>query len=118
MKYAEANRRSSKVYYYKHKEQVCAAVKKRKKQLLEWMLQYKEQRGCLKCGETHPYCLEFHHPDIKEKEYLVSDLIRHGASKKLILREIDKCILLCANCHRKFHNPYPKYGVCVVASHF
>lgn len=57
--------------------------------------------GCLCCSENDPVALDFHHLDEKTKDGNVSDLFRYG--KKKLMREIEKCVILCANCHRKVH---------------
>jgi hypothetical protein len=49
--------------------------------------------------ETDPAALEFHHVGGKEAE--ISRLIGRGASAEVIQREIEKCVVLCASCHRK-----------------
>lgn len=61
---------------------------------------YKKTLSCSKCGESHPACLDFHHKG--NKEFNISNVIRRK-SFKTIKKEIDKCIVLCANCHRKEH---------------
>ena len=60
---------------------------------------------CSICG----YCksmkaLEFHHLDPGAKEFKLDTRGLSGASWKRILLEADKCILLCANCHREVHD--------------
>ena len=45
--------------------------------------------------------LEFHHTDPTKKDFSISK--HRGASIKSIKPELDKCILLCANCHREEH---------------
>ena len=57
---------------------------------------------CQKCGFSHPAALDFHHKNENEKEYDVSQLVRNG-NKDKILKEIEKCIILCSNCHRIHH---------------
>lgn len=57
--------------------------------------------GCVRCGESDIACLDFHHRDAAVKEGHVS-LMRRFSLKRL-LAEIDKCDVLCANCHRKHH---------------
>ena len=59
--------------------------------------------GCVKCGETHPACLDFHHRAGKEDKLGNIGEIRRFATEKL-LTEIAKCDVLCANCHRKHHH--------------
>ena len=56
---------------------------------------------CGKCGDDKWYHLEFHH--IKNKNDSVARLINGGYRWSSIEKEIDKCILLCANCHREHH---------------
>jgi len=46
--------------------------------------------------------LDFHHIDKETKEFTIGT-IKKG-SKEKILKEIDKCVCLCANCHREFHH--------------
>jgi len=58
------------------------------------------------CGWTsrlyHPSVLEFHHCDAGQKEARVSYML--CKSKQAIAKEINKCVVLCANCHRLEHN--------------
>lgn len=63
--------------------------------------QYKEC-GCQKCGENRLYVLDFHHIDPSEKENTIAHMIKSSSEEKLI-KELQKCIVLCANCHREFH---------------
>ena len=58
---------------------------------------------CSQCGyNKNPAALEFHHPDPSAKERGII-----GTSKSLARQreEAEKCILVCANCHRELHNP-------------
>jgi hypothetical protein len=57
---------------------------------------------CVDCKlKTEKYCVyDFHHPD-NNKEYCISGSARKFESMK---RELDKCILLCSNCHRIRHS--------------
>lgn len=66
-----------------------------------WLLSLKI--ACLHCGEDHPATLDWHHEDPNTKEVNIATVIRLGWSKKRIEVEISKCIVLCANCHRKLH---------------
>lgn len=66
---------------------------------------YKVARGCEKCGEKHPATLDFHHLDPTTKEYNIGATIHMGnpAEVSKVWDEIAKCVVLCANCHRKEH---------------
>ncbi len=58
---------------------------------------------CFKCKKTYPLpCYDFHHINPAEKDFTISSI----KTKKLydhIKKELDKCHLLCANCHRIEH---------------
>lgn len=55
--------------------------------------------GCCVCGEKDVACLDFHH--LSNKTTQVSWM--QSNSYKAIKEEIDKCVVLCSNCHRKLH---------------
>lgn len=66
----------------------------------------KAERGCRDCGEKDPIVLDFHH--IEEKHPALRK--KKGARRAFICLgwdalhiEIKKCIVLCANCHRRLH---------------
>ena len=65
------------------------------------IIKYKESRGCLVCKETDHVCLEFHHLDPNKKDFTIGEQVMRNW--KTILPEIEKCVVLCSNCHRKFH---------------
>jgi len=67
----------------------------------EWLAELKTARGCCRCGETHPGCLEFHHKG--SKGFAISTAFRAGLSREKILIEVAGCDVICANCHRKHH---------------
>ena len=88
-------------WYRDHKEE--ASVKGRekyRKKRVEWDAFVATQK-CLHCGMKDPVCLDFHHRDPETKDYPVSQMLTYGW--KRIMEEVDKCIVLCANCHRKEH---------------
>lgn len=56
--------------------------------------------GCVDCGEKDIIVLEFDHvSDIKE--YNIAVMINHGYSVNTIAKELAKCEVRCANCHRR-----------------
>lgn len=67
-----------------------------------WLWDHKKEVGC-RCGESHPPCLDFHHLDPTTKANSVTKMVVAGLAKATILAEISKCVLMCANCHRKHH---------------
>ena len=98
-KQKEAQRR----YYLKNKEKYAENVRRRRKEYQEWILEIKKKLHCEECNENHPAVIDFHHLDGDEKEKAISNMVSELLPKKKILAEIDKCIVLCANCHRKLH---------------
>ena len=77
-------------------------VRKRVRENQQWLDEYRKQLAC-PCGENHPGCLDFHHLDPKTKELPISQVAQRGWGRARILREMAKCKVLCANCHRKLH---------------
>jgi len=65
----------------------------------EYVWQYLSNHPCIECGESDPVVLEFHHRHEKDKP--ISVLTAAGYSIATIQAEIDKCDVLCANCHRR-----------------
>ena len=67
----------------------------------------KEKGGCCnKCGYAKNLAaLELHHVDPLEKEFQLDSRNLSNQSLKKIKIEMDKCELLCSNCHRELHNP-------------
>ena len=64
-------------------------------------LDKEREKGCLICGEKETCCLDFHHIDPSKKVFNVS--LRNRVSNEKLEEELSKCIILCANCHRKVH---------------
>ncbi len=76
------------------------AVHKRRHKLKDMAIEYKGGK-CEKCGyDKCKTALDFHHLDPTEKEFTISSANRSWESIK---EELDKCIIVCANCHREIH---------------
>ena len=58
--------------------------------------------ACVRCGESDPICLDFHHRDEGTKHLAIAAAVRKWPLKR-VMQEIEKCDILCANCHRKLH---------------
>jgi hypothetical protein len=73
------------------------------------LLEYASNK-CLICGyNKHNYNLTFHHIDPSKKEFGISKY--HGSLEKA-KKEVDKCIVVCHNCHGDIHHGlYPQYIV-------
>lgn len=59
---------------------------------------------CSRCGleDTTLGFFDFHHIDPSVKDSNIGSLIS-GSSMEKILKELDKCIMVCPNCHRRCH---------------
>lgn len=58
---------------------------------------------CIKCGYNKcNAALDFHHVDSSDKEFNPAHLTRGNWNK--LKSELDKCVLLCSNCHREHHS--------------
>jgi hypothetical protein len=73
--------------------------KRAKKKLIE----YKGGK-CLSCGYNKdiPAAYDFHHRDPNEKDFQISK--NYNKSMKKLKEEVDKCDLLCKNCHMEIHH--------------
>jgi hypothetical protein len=92
----------SRKYYEANKEKVLASSKaSREVGKARWNT-FKCTLKCAKCGFNHPAALDFHHINPAEKENLVSKLASDGCYAAA-MEEVQKCIVLCANCHRIHH---------------
>ena len=65
---------------------------------------------CLKCGESRPHVLHFHHVNPENKLNNPSKLLANSQTDAFF-KEIKKCILLCANCHEDFHYLHDNCGI-------
>ncbi len=91
--------------YHKHKEETKDAFKKRRELHRKVVREYASTlkvEGCIVCGEKEISCLDFHHKDPTQKEYNIANMF-HTGNRKNIEEEVEKCVILCANCHRKHH---------------
>lgn len=78
------------------------AVAKRRKKLKAMAIEYKGGK-CMLCGyNKYAGALDFHHIDEKNKQFGLSTrgLTRSWEKTR---NEAEKCILVCANCHREIH---------------
>lgn len=63
-------------------------------------------KKCIHCGfDKHPAALHFHHKDPTQKDFSIGHAKLTKFNNK-IKKELDKCIVLCANCHSILHANY------------
>jgi len=86
--------------YSDRAEYMKKAVVKRRRKVREMALEYKGGKCCI-CGYAKcSQALDFHH--LTNKHFGISAK-GYTRSWESIRRELDKCIILCANCHRELH---------------
>lgn len=87
--------------YYRNGEGVRSKAIERakvaKQEARTFVLDYLRSHPC-SCGEARPACLDFDHQ--RDKVMNISYMVAHGYSIDSIKLEIEKCQVLCANCHR------------------
>lgn len=97
-------------WYLRNREAHIARTKVTKEKAKEKWREFKKTLKCALCTENHPNALDFHHvvrdPTNKKVHKLVSD----GCYKQAIKEIRAKCVVLCANCHRKGHY-YEHHGI-------
>ncbi len=90
-------------WYQGHKEKVMERKRQRQREMLDWFRRYKSTLICVDCGIKHPAVLCFHHRNPKNKDFTISDDISRVTSIKRLRNEIEKCDVVCMNCHAKRH---------------
>ena len=88
--------------YADRAEYLKEAVNKRRRKLKAMAVEYRGGR-CILCGyDRTPWALDLHHVNGALKEFGLSAKGMTRSWEK-IKREADKCVLVCANCHREVH---------------
>jgi hypothetical protein len=87
--------------YKKNRKKIIKEVYQRKLKNKKWLEDYKKTLKCSLCGENHPGAIDFHHK--QKKEFSIPWIVHNGYSIENIKKELEKCEVLCANCHRKLH---------------
>jgi len=90
-----AKRKTDPAYTTKVHKGVTAASKRN--ELRTIIYEHYENNPCVLCGESRIACLQFDH--LRDKVRDVSKMVSRAVSKEVLLDEIAKCRVLCANCH-------------------
>lgn len=83
-----------------YKRRAKESANRKVKIIQKYVWDYLFSHPCVDCGESNIVVLEFDHKDGTEKSGNISGLI-HNGSLFNIKREIEKCEVRCANCHKK-----------------
>lgn len=90
-------------WYYRNRSSKFESQKRRRLLLRKFVDDLKKESKCVRCGENHPACLEFHHKTGFKKLANVGDIGNLGWGIKKLKEELKKCEVLCSNCHKKEH---------------
>ena len=94
---------------YKAKCKACSNTQRadlRKALILEYISTRFNTYACVKCGCTGPYkFLDWHHSDPSIKEFTIGQIAISSEEQFFseLVPELEKCVLLCPNCHRLEH---------------
>jgi hypothetical protein len=79
-------------------DQTRVRNRRRYEERTAFLVDYFKQNVCTDCGESDPVVLEFDH--LRDKEFDIASGIHYRSWIK-VLAEIEKCEVVCANCHRR-----------------
>lgn len=109
MPYVDSNKKKEnhkrymrEVWYPKNKSKHIGYQTKIKKRIIEFVLDLKKNSSCIDCGFLgieYPSVLDFDHVN-STKKFNISEFGNHTNSFKQVKQEIQKCEIVCANCHR------------------
>lgn len=88
--------------YEKNKKTTYERNKRNRIKAEKWFYEYKSKLKCNRCPQNHPATLEFHHINPKNKKMSVANMVGDYTIERII-EEINKCEILCSNCHKIHH---------------
>ena len=81
------------------KEKTQQRTKKNREMIRKYIQDYKEEIGCIDCGEKYPYfILDLDH--LKDKKFNLSRFWNSTNDIEKVKEEMAKCEVVCSNCHR------------------
>lgn len=87
---------------YRCKKCAVEAVQRRREKNKQLAIEYKGGK-CQCCGyDKYQGALEFHHLDSNEKDFGIAEK-GYTRSFEKVKKELDKCVLVCSNCHKEIH---------------
>lgn len=100
----DCNRAYGKKNYQENKERYFRLAKKRDDELDKLINDFKD-KPCADCNQKYPpYVMDLDHVDPSTKEFKVSTMRRRKMAFEKIIAEMNKCEVVCANCHRERTN--------------
>lgn len=93
----------SRRWYEKNAATHKVGAARNKKKAREKWTRYKSTLACVVCGEDRPSTFDFHHVKRDSSNIKIHRLLGNGRFKKALQEAVEKCVVLCANCHRACH---------------
>lgn len=91
----------NKAHYISNKDAYLGRAKATNKEYTDWYRSLKDDKECTDCKVRYPYyVLEWDHLPGTEKEMTPANAKRSYTPRTELLKELEKCELVCANCHR------------------
>ena len=92
-------------WYLKNKDYVIRKAREDEQKKKQFVREAKN-KPCLDCKILYPYyVMQFDHRDGKQKELEIANMVNRGYGLDRIKKEIEKCDVVCANCHTiRTHN--------------
>ncbi len=85
-------------HYYANRQHYIEKNYRRREELRKYVRDLKMSTACKDCGESYPYyVMDFDH--LENKEFSISRLV-YANNKTKLRFELEKCEIVCANCHR------------------
>ncbi len=86
--------------YADRREELIKAVAKRRRKIKTLAIEYKGGKCQICSYDKYQGALDLHHIDLKEKEFSIGHR-GYTRSWEKVKAELNKCALVCANCHRE-----------------
>ena len=94
------HKQCAKKHYHENRQEYMDRVTEFKALKRVKMYNYLSDKKCIDCEESDPLVLDFDHRDKSKKERGIAEMLRKNSWEN-ILKEIEKCDIRCANCHRR-----------------
>jgi hypothetical protein len=93
--------RAARRRYYDRNKELYFEKNKRRREELRQLSRIAKDKPCADCGQRFPpYVMDLDHRTDCDKVLEVAQMIALNWSKEKVLAEIEKCDVVCANCHR------------------
>jgi hypothetical protein len=97
----ECHKLYTRAHYARNKGAYFKRNIRNREKIKQKLYKFLEGKACIDCGEDDPVTFDFDHVDRSTKTGSVGVLMSGNTTWPRIKREIDKCEIRCANCHRK-----------------